>query len=288
MKYSSLGYYLLAVIIEKVYKQSFYHILNDRILQPFKMSSTGLNNNRDIVKRMATGYQKVSDDSLMMAPYRDYGILQGAGDMFSSVDDLFKWSRVIMAGTCFEPATKQLVFTPNFTVGNKQNSGYGLGWYIKQPDLTPLAYHHGGGTWGYTSNLAIYPGEKISIIILCNVAPVAIESLWHDVEKMVFGMPFNMPVIEPEIALSIKEKGIYAGNYLSEKGDRKLNIILQQDKLFAKLEGRHPFEIFYKGNNTFFAKAMDIKLHFSMNDAGTIYSITANRAGQDLIFNKSK
>lgn len=286
MKYSSLGYYLLALVIEKVYKKPFTEILSLKLLRPLGMENSGTNNNRVIIPNMATGYQKVSEDSLVMAPYRDFSMQLGAGDMYSTARDLLKWSRNISKGTMFKQGTREIIFTPNLPAENKEHSSYGYGWYIKGADETPLAYHHGGGTWGYTSYIAIYPNEDVTIILLSNVASLPIESFWNDISKFVFNIPVEMPAFETELILEKEAMAHFPGLYISEPGARKLNILSNSGKLFAKLEGKPAFEIFFKGNDTFFAKSMDINFTFSRDKEGRIRSIYIKRALQEFTFNK--
>ena len=54
-KYNNTGYYLLAVIIEKLTGKSFKENLQERILNPLQLSNSGIDINEEILENKATG-----------------------------------------------------------------------------------------------------------------------------------------------------------------------------------------------------------------------------------------
>lgn len=274
MHYSSLGYYLLATILEKVYQVDFQHLLKTKILNLLEMSHSGSANSLKIVPEMTSGYHLVSDDSLVMAPYRNFSMLKGAGDMYSTATDLLNWSNSFFNLDLLSQEGIQTIFS---------GINYSYGWYLGEG--SPKKYFHGGGTWGYSSHLAIYPEEEISIIILSNVSTLPISEIAEDVEKIVFGFPFEMPEFQAEISTENIDLGKYTGRFVSASGNMQLNIVSQGGKLFAQLAGRPPFEIYSKGNHQFFGKKVEIDFTFVLENE-IVTSIKASRMGQEFSFKK--
>lgn len=280
MHYSSPGYYILATALEAVYSNSFENILKTKILQPLQMTSTGVANTHRIIPGMASGYHMVTDDRMVHAPYRNYSTLKGAGDMYATATDLLKWSQGIQATRILNKETKQQIFQPAKTAGHVQ---YGYGWFID--DKNPIKYFHGGGTWGYSSYLVIYPDERMSIILLSNVSSLPVESIASDIEKMIFGLPFTMPEIKQHIPVSPIDLKIYAGSYISESDGMKLNIIHHQEVLFAQIGSNPAFEIYPSGEHQFFGRKIDVDIIFEVvNNAAT--GLTAKRQDQKIHFKK--
>ncbi|KAI8610923.1 beta-lactamase/transpeptidase-like protein [Chytriomyces sp. MP71] len=106
-----------------------------------------------------------------------------AGSMVSTVNDLAKWLTLINNnGTLPDGVTlisgKQFdtIVTPHITLPNNFPTGglvrdisYGLGWMIKQyRDRTCI--EHGGGTYGYRSQLTTFPQDSLAVIVLTNQA----------------------------------------------------------------------------------------------------------------------
>ncbi|CAN5478129.1 serine hydrolase domain-containing protein [soil metagenome] len=279
MSYSSLGYYLLADILEKVYQDDFQNILENKILKKLEMNETGAADTLKVIPRMTAGYHLVTDDRLVVAPYRNYSMLKGAGDMYSSSTDLLKWSNSFFSGNLLNEKTKALMFTAK----NSVEKNYGYGWFIKNEK--PKKYYHGGGTWGYSSYIALYPEEKISIIVLSNVSTLPTESIAADIEKMVFGLPFEMPEKEKEILPDSIDLKIYSGNFISDSGKMKLNIIYTKNNLFAQLVGNPPFEIYPKGDHRFFGKKVELEITFEVKD-DVVSGLNVERTGQIFHFKK--
>ena len=284
MQYSSLGYYLLASILEDVYKDSFENILKDKVLKTLQMNETGIVDDLKIIPQMASGYHLITDDSLVVAPYRNYSMLKGAGDMYATATDLLKWNNSFFSNTLLSEKEKKMVFTKTKNSHPKNDDSYGYGWYLSSD--TPKKCYHGGGTWGYSTYTSLYPdSDKTSIIILSNVSTLPITNIASDVERMVFGKPFEMPTME-----KVSEKPVnlemYRGEFIAEENKMVLNIIQAENSLYAKLGGNPPFEIYPKGKHQFFGKKVEIEFTFALNDADVVTSVTANGMGKSFQFKK--
>ncbi len=282
MRYSSLGYFLLSSILENVYKSSFEDILKDKILYQLQMTETGIVDNLKIIPDMASGYHLVSDDSLVVAPYRNYSMLKGAGDMYSTASDLLKWNISFFLNILLSEKDKATLFTQKHETPVSSGDNYIFGWYVNSENLPK--HYHGGGTWGYSSYTAAYPENKTSIIILSNVSTLAITDIAADVEKMVFGKPFQLPTIA-EVSKEPINPEMYSGTFISESNKMNLYISTVENSLYAKLGNNPLFEIYPKGNHRFFGKKIEIEFTFEITD-DSITGLSAERMGQLFHFKK--
>ena len=283
MKYSSLGYYLLASILENVYKSDFEDILQHKILNKLQMTETGVIDNLKIIPQKTSGYHLVTDDSLVVAPYRNYSMLKGAGDMYSTTSDLLKWNNSFYSSTLLTQNVQDIIFKKSNHSMPKNDDSYGYGWYLNS-DM-PKKYYHGGGTWGYSTFTSIYPDSKISIIILSNVSILPISNIALDVEKIVFGKPFQMPLIK-EVSEKSENIEMYSGKFIADRNQMVLSIIKIENSLYAKLGGNPPFEIYPKVNHQFFGKKVEIEFTFEVNDANLVTGLLANGMGKSFQFKK--
>jgi len=282
MQYSSLGYYLLASILENVYKNSFENILKDKVLKKLQMNETGIVDDLKIIPKMASGYHLITDDSLVVAPYRNYSMLKGAGDMYSTATDLLKWNNSFFSNTLLSEKTKAAMFAQQNNSDPKSEENYGYGWYTHLEK--PQKQYHGGGTWGFSTHNAFYPDEKLSIILLSNVSTLPISAIASDVEKIVFGQPFQMPSIEKETNKSVNLE-MYSGNFISETSEMLFVIKKVENSLYAQLGKNPPFEIYPKDNHQFFGKKIEIDLTFEIKN-GSVSGLKAERMGKTFTFIK--
>lgn len=140
MKYSSPGYFLLASILELVYSRSYESIFEEKILSPLHLSHSGIYVTGKIVPAMVSAYHQLGDS--LISPFRDFSLMKGSGDVYSTAEDLSAWNNSFLDSTVWGKNIQQLLFK----VQNKQQPYYGYGWYIRPGKR--LAYYHGGGTFG--------------------------------------------------------------------------------------------------------------------------------------------
>jgi len=168
-KYSNSGYNLAGYIIEKVTSKSYWDVLRVRVLEPLGMRATTKRDLEPIVTNRVAGYELkegrwINRDS-------DLTDVFAAGAIVSTVGDLLKWNAALDDGKLFSQRTRELMWT-----GAKLNSGviypYGLGWRLDDHNKR-RAIWHSGTTSGFTASLLRFPGEKLAIIVLCNLGEQA-------------------------------------------------------------------------------------------------------------------
>lgn len=282
MSYSSLGYYLLALILENIYEQSFEELLKARILDKLQMTETGIFDNLKIIPQMASGYHLLTDDSLVVAPYRNHSMVKGAGDMYSTATDLLKWNNSFFSNSLLNEETIKSVFPQHAKSADKSDDNYSYGWYVNAEKAPKFS--HGGGTWGYSTYTAAYPESRISIIIMSNISTLPISAIAEDIEKIVFGKAFQMPTTK-EVSKVPGNLKKYCGNFISDKNEMALSVSSEGNRLFAKLGNNPSFEIYPMGEHQFFGKKIEIEFTFKIHN-DQITGLTAARMGQVFRFTK--
>jgi CubicO group peptidase (beta-lactamase class C family) len=287
VKYSSPGYFLLAAILERVYYENYDTILKEKITQPLGMGHTGIATTRLIIPNMVSSYHLIGD-SLIVAPYRDFSLMKGSGDMYASAGDLLKWTNSF-AGEIWGTAIKAQIFAPHSGLGlNSEGDRYGYGWYIRSlKGNLKTAYYHGGGTYGCSAMTVWYPDEKISVVILSNVSVLPVNELWADIEKIIFKQPFKLPAINSKLALNAAQLKQFEGHYSSSDGKMELDMIINNNQLYTKLGNNPAFEIYPESAFGFYGKKVSIKFTFRQNSDGFIIGLVADGRGQIITFNKS-
>lgn len=270
MKYSSPGYYLLGVLIEQVYEKTYQQVLQNKILQPLSMVGSGA----DEPDKLVNSFHLLQEKRLP-APYRNYSMLKGAGDIYSTADDLFKWGRSFFSGGLLRENGLKTVLNPQLP--------YAYGWFVDVEG--PLRFYHGGGTWGFSTYLAIYPEDEISIIVLSNVSSLPMKAIGVDIEKMVYDMPFEMPIVQEAIAIKEDVLDRYSGTYLSETSEMRLEVKRRGEALFAQIGGSPAFQIYPKGDHVFFGKKVEVEFTFQ-SDGKQIGGVAAERMGRTFTFKK--
>jgi len=174
-KYSSTGYNLLGAIIEEVTGQSYDEFIRAEILEPLGMTNTG-GDNEMIIERLAKGYS-LRDDTVVNTSYFEIDNFRASGNLYSTVEDLFKWGQALYEERLLSRDALELMFTPHVRVNEARH--YGYGWSIYE-----RARGHGGSLPGCRCRFMQYPKKKMTVIILGNHDFVLESRMMADLEAM--------------------------------------------------------------------------------------------------------
>jgi CubicO group peptidase (beta-lactamase class C family) len=162
-QYSNLGIDLAGFILERALGLPLPDCLRDRVFQPLGMGRTTADPAliRGASNR-ATGHQRGITDLPVVVP------MMAAGGVYSSAHDLSLFVSAMLregrgAGELLRPEQfREMETTPD-------HGGYGLGIAIgrRQDDLF---FEHGGGGYGFLTDMAWYPTLDIGIVVLTNSA----------------------------------------------------------------------------------------------------------------------
>lgn len=185
-RYCNSCYHLLAAIIERITGNPFEHELRARILDPFDLSNTGIAYAEPLIEMRASGYERLEDGSLINAQLQDQSYALGAGGMYSTVDDLYRWHQALEGNALLSVESKALMFKPGL-----KSSGYGwaMGKYKKSgvEGLRTLAVGY-GGTPGFASGMARLLDDGYFIVFLGNVRQVPQNQLMNDLWNTILGL----------------------------------------------------------------------------------------------------
>ncbi len=188
-KYCNSCYHLLAAVIERIMDNSFESELKRRLLDPLGMTSTGIAFATPLIEKRASGYERRDDGKLENAQLQDQSYALGAGGMYSTVDDLYKWDRALYSNEVLSQESTKLMFT-----GGLNGSGYGwaMGAYVEIgfDDVRELAVGY-GGTPGYASGMARLLDDRHFIVFLGNVRQVPQNKLMNDLWNTILGVDID-------------------------------------------------------------------------------------------------
>ena len=189
-KYNNTGYYLLAAIVEEITGKKFEEVLQEKILTPANLTNTGVETAEEYpIKNEASGYIK-SVSKLRRDPYIFMQNAMGAGSMYSTVGDLFKWDRSLYKNKILSEESKKKMFTPYL-------SNYGYGWIItKYPfpgDDTVRVITHSGGINGFNAVMMRFPEDGNFIAVLSNVALPPNSEIVNKLTSILYDKDFEYP-----------------------------------------------------------------------------------------------
>lgn len=166
--YSNTGYVLLGIIVHKVTGRFYGDILAERVFKPAGMKTTRVISEEDIVPHRAAGYRWV-DGSLKnqewVAPQLN---TTADGSLYFSVRDLLAWDAAVSARRVLSGVSWHQTLTPA-RLSSGRTYPYGFGWGVRERAGQPL-HEHGGAWQGFKTQYSRFVGDKLSVIVLANLA----------------------------------------------------------------------------------------------------------------------
>jgi serine beta-lactamase-like protein LACTB, mitochondrial len=166
--YTTLGYNLLAAIIENVSGLDYPDYLKKYIFDPCDMKSTIPDYQKGIIYNRARGYVRDLYRQIQNAPLADLSIKYAGGGLLSTSEDLLKFSLNLLEGKLIKPASLDSMLVPT-RLNNGRYVNYGLGFVFETDETGRKFFSHSGGGTGFASHLIIYPVEKFAAVYLTNI-----------------------------------------------------------------------------------------------------------------------
>jgi CubicO group peptidase (beta-lactamase class C family) len=155
-QYTNSNYLLLAAIIERVSGQSYPNFLQEQIFTPLGMANTGVDPGDGSPLGGTRGYAGVNVPALNL----NVSTLYGAGDLYSTVEDLYRWDQALYGEQLIPAQLRDQMFTPVYY-------GFGYGWKIGDWNGHWRVAHQGNMS-GASTFISRYPNDRVVIIVLSN------------------------------------------------------------------------------------------------------------------------
>jgi CubicO group peptidase (beta-lactamase class C family) len=183
--YSTTGYELLAMLVEKISKQPFGIYMKQHVFIPAGMThsyvQTSLSQKTDrdrCINYMYSNHYEMKLQQMDTLPdwkeftYNSTGLI-GGSNVVSSINDLLAYDNALYSGKILKPETLQEAFVPVKLNNGKDNKAvvgsYGLGWFIEKDSTGGITVSHSGSAPGVTTFFIRDLNKKQVLIIIQNI-----------------------------------------------------------------------------------------------------------------------
>lgn len=281
--YSNLGYVVLGILISKVSGKFYGDFLKERVFAPLGMTTARVINEADIIANRAAGYRQERGEWKNQHWVSPVLNTTADGSLYFTVLDLVKWDAALYGERLVKQTSLETMWTPV-----KLNSGkthpYGFGWALGEMRGRRIREH--GGAWqGFTSFIARYIDDKLTVIVLTNLAGANPGRIAKGVAGLL--VPELAPVERKEIAVEAKIFDAYVGQY-ELAPNFILNILKEGDKLILHPTGQAKAQLFAESETGFFLKVVDAQVTFVKNAQGEVTHLLLNQNGATIEAKKIK
>ncbi|MBV8894167.1 MAG: beta-lactamase family protein [Acidobacteria bacterium] len=251
--YSNEGYFLLAMIMEKISRSSFETFMQKNIFDPLSLKNTG-STCMDPPSPSASAYIPGDKAASVVAPPFPEAAHVGSGSLYSNVGDLYAWLRAVDTN-------------PTFRVDRLD---YPYGWGKRNYSGRDLI-EQSGMHEGFTSHMALYPKDHIYAVVLSNVQSGFFNRIPKDLELVLFGGDTSSPPEIKAVVVSVATLQEDQGEYKAESIPTPLRFVVRDGKLSTHW-GSYPFlrVLTPTGKDEFFLRDEYAKVKFESDGKGGI------------------
>jgi CubicO group peptidase (beta-lactamase class C family) len=200
--YSNFGMSLVGFFAGRMSSEgSLRAALAQRVTAPLGMASTTFDPASVPGAALAIGY--TDSASRAVAPLWNLGVSEGAGGLWSSLDDMARWviyqlgawpPRPGAEGGPLRRATLREQHVASFPIDVKASlegstpaaaaTGIGLGWHTAQSCSLEQLVEHGGAIDGFRATVAFAPERGFGVVVLSNAVDTRVSMLQDDLVKL--------------------------------------------------------------------------------------------------------
>jgi CubicO group peptidase (beta-lactamase class C family) len=271
-EYSNLGAGLLGHALARRAGTSYETLLRRRVLDPLKMSSTGIALSPTLKSRQSQPHSSVF--LLAAAPPWDFtDAFAGAGALRSSAVDMLTFLAATLGYTrtrLSDAMARMLAVRREATESFKM----ALGWRVEQLNGTEIIWT-GGATYGSRTFAAYDPKSRVGVVVLSNYnSGSGIDDIGRRVLSPRTPLDNGAGVKPRTRAVSnvpARLVDAYAGRYRFSN-DQIWSVQRDGNRYFVKKPGEAELEIFpegdfEKGSDDFFADSMDALFTFDFENS---------------------
>jgi D-alanyl-D-alanine carboxypeptidase len=167
-RYSTTGYLLMDMIIEKVTGQPWYDEVSRRIIRPLGLTQTSWPGfSPAMPSPYAHAYQRLGPDGL--TDVTDHVVIDPEGAIISTTRDINLFLRALLGGSLLQPAqlaemTKTVPLGPEFDE-LLPGARYGLGLFQRPLPCGGTYWSHPGGDAGYITDNGVTADGRRSVVL---------------------------------------------------------------------------------------------------------------------------
>jgi len=180
--YSNSGYVMLGILIHKATGRFYGDLLREKIFGPLGMSTARIINEADIIPSRAAGYRLVKGELKNQEWVSPALNTTADGSLYFTVLEMAKWDAALYTEKLLKRSSLELMWSP-VKLNDGKSFKYGFGWAFGEIHGHHIIEH--GGAWqGFTTHIARYVDDKLTVIVLTNLAAARPFKIAHGIAAL--------------------------------------------------------------------------------------------------------
>lgn len=250
--YSNVGYGLLGYLLsEKLHRENFGDYIEKNLLGPLGLHDTKTALAKSDLVRSAQGYGNFFE----LVPPFELGVLNGAGVLRTTVNDLLKYIHFQMR-TDHSLLTRaaRLTHEPRHPLSGNTQFEVGLAWGIGQSDDFRLI-NHNGATMGFRASLFFDKSKRTAAVVISNTSMSP---------SCILAPVFDMPGCQPKtwITVPLAQQRALLGRYRCAELEMDAKVFLENEVLGLELPAQLRLRLWPNSEKEYIIPDADVKIEF--------------------------
>lgn len=250
-EYSNSNFTLLGLMLEKIYKESYASVLQEKISKPLGLKKTLVGEKINASKNAAASYE-FDSKKYVKSSETDMSIPIGAGNLVSTPSELLRFLMALENG--------KLISKESLSQMKNFQDHYGLG-LMEVPFNKKKGYGHNGSIDNFNSVLYYFPDGKASFAMITNQSNFDNNQISINAMKAAYGMDFEIPNFKT-VAVAEADLKKLEGTYSNINFPLKLTIFVKNGKLFGQGTGQSEFPLEAESKTKFNFDMAGIEMEF--------------------------
>lgn len=229
--YSNSNYFLLGMVLQRATGKSLAEFAKENIFDPLGMTHTRFYDDASVVvPGRVAAYDPGVKGGFRVDWSTTYAIVGGGGVM-TTMDDLLRWDDNFYANRLGKGTLLKELETPGVLNSGKRTT-YGMGLVLGNYRGLPIVEHN-GALFGYRADLLRFPGQRFTVITLCNVSNSQPELHARQVADLFLKNELQSDSISSAVAAKLPDPASFAGDYLDPRTHTIYSFTLKDGQLLG-------------------------------------------------------
>ena len=281
--YSNSGYFLMAVLVERLTGKTMAEFARSEIFEPLGMSNSLFKDDHGaVVPERAYGY--VLDNSNGWRLYLSQRDFVGAGGVFTTAEDMLHWFVYLNDGD--PELMEQMSERGTLNDGKELEYAFGL---IFDEDRGLPRIHHSGGFAAFTAHTVRYPEQRLAVFTAVNggsanavrlaleIADAYLRPIVPELAQLELPTNDGAALADPVADVRLVEGDLdgYIGTYDGIEVNAIYEVMRTDEGIALEIPGRDPVQLQAIGDDVFKSSGLMVRLMVTFERAaGRINGLT--------------
>lgn len=182
--YSSYGWNLISAVIEGASEQSFLDYMDHNVFNHSSLNYIQPDDPTLSIANKVKFYHLEADNQLVETIQVNNSYKWAGGGFLSCATDLIAFGDAVLSDHWISETTRNEFWTRG-KLKNGEEIERGLGWHTGTDEYGRYWVGHAGGSVGGSSNLVIYPDEKLIVAVLINLSEANRDKIAYKIADIV-------------------------------------------------------------------------------------------------------